>query len=84
MSNIVDLTAHRRATATATAAVEDIPSSSHLRALQALEALCAKAIAAGGLDADAALPLDFTLAVYRALEGTEWCVRFSRDETAKS
>ena len=70
MSNIVELKTRRSA---ATPAV-----SAELRALQELQALCADAIAAGGLDE--ARTLDLTVAVHRALKGSEWNVRFYRGQ----
>jgi len=51
-------------------------ATADLRALQDLQALCADAIAAGGLDETRAL--DLTVAVHRALKGSEWKVRFYR------
>jgi hypothetical protein len=72
MSNVVELKAHQGATN------EVAPSNPDLRALQELQALCAKAIAAGGLDAGGPTTLDFTVAVHRAIKGTEWNVRFYR------
>ena len=71
MSNIVELKAHRGAANT-------VPASPEVAALQELQARCAEAIAAGGLDE--ARTLDFTVAVYRALKGTEWNVRFFRGQ----
>ena len=69
MSNIVELKTRRSA---------DPAVSADLRALQELQALCADAIAAGGLDE--ARTLDFTVAVHRALQGSEWKVRFYRGQ----
>jgi hypothetical protein len=70
LSNIVELKTHRSA----------IPSaaSADLRALQELQAICADAIAAGGLDE--ARTLDLTVAVHRALQRSEWNVRFYRGQ----
>jgi hypothetical protein len=70
LSNIVELKTRRSA---ASAAV-----SADLRALQELQALCADAIAAGGLDE--ARTLDLTVAVHKALKGSEWNVRFFRGQ----
>lgn len=54
-----------------------------LRALQELQAVCARAINAGGLDAGGPTALDLAAAVHRAVRGTEWAVRFHRrDESA--
>jgi hypothetical protein len=71
LSNIVELKAHRSAPNT-------VQISAEVAALQELQALCAKAIAAGGLDE--ARALDLTVAVHRALKGTEWNVRFYRGQ----
>ena len=71
MSNIVELKAHRGAANT-------VPASAEVAALQELQALCAEAIAAGGLDE--ARTLDLTVAVHRALKGSEWNVRFFRGQ----
>lgn len=71
LSNIVELKARRSATSAG-------PASAELGALQDLQALCAEAIAAGGLDD--AKALDLTVAVHRALKGTEWNVRFYRGQ----
>jgi hypothetical protein len=51
-----------------------------LRALIELSALGAKAIEAGGLDAGEPTALDFTVAVHRAVKGTERSVRFHRND----
>ena len=69
MSNIVELKTRRTATPA---------GSAELRALQELQALCTDAIAAGGLDE--ARTLDLTVAVHRALKGSEWSVRFFRGQ----
>jgi len=74
MSNVVELKAHRGAVNEVAAANAD------LRALQELQALCAKAIAAGGLDAGGPTALDFTVAVHRVTQDTEWNVRFYRGQ----
>jgi hypothetical protein len=79
MSNVVDLKAHRRDETAAVA--DDAHAGRDLRALQDLQALCATAVAAGGLDAGGPSALDFTVAVHRALQRTEWRVRFQRGET---
>ena len=71
MSNIVELKAHR-------GTANPVPASAEVAALQELQALCAEAIAAGGLDE--ARTLDLTVAVHRALKGTEWNVRFFRGQ----
>jgi hypothetical protein len=70
VSNIVELKTRRSA----------VPPvlSAELRALQELQALCENAIAAGGLDE--AGTLDLTVAVHRALKGSEWNVRFYRGQ----
>lgn len=68
VSNIVELKTRRGAANPAVTA--------DLSALQELQALCAEAIAAGGLDE--ARTLDLTVAVHRALKGSEWNVRFYR------
>jgi hypothetical protein len=81
MGNVVDLKAHRR-DETAAAVADDAPAGRALRALQDLQALCAKAVAAGGLDAGGPSALDFTVAVHRALKGTAWRVRFRRGDAA--
>ena len=73
MGNIVELKA-RRGGANKT----EIFASAELRALQQLQELCEKAIAAGGLDAGGPTALDFTVAVHRATKGTGWSVRFRR------
>jgi hypothetical protein len=70
VSNIVELKTHRSAVPPAV--------SAELSALQELQALCADAIAAGGLDE--ARTLDLTVAVHRALKGSEWNVRFYRGQ----
>lgn len=70
MSKIVELKTHRSAVPPAV--------SAELRALQELQALCENAIAAGGLDE--ASTLDLTVAVHRALKGSEWNVRFYRGQ----
>jgi hypothetical protein len=80
MSNVVDLKTHRRDEAMVAAAAGDAATTAGLRALQQLQALCAKAIAAGGLDAGGPGTLDFTVAVHRALKGSEWRVRFHRGQ----
>lgn len=71
MSNIVKLKARR-------GAISPVPVSAEVGALQELQALCADAIAAGGLDE--ARALDLTVAVHRALKGSEWNVRFYRSQ----
>jgi hypothetical protein len=71
LNNIVELKARRSTINTA-------PASAEVAALQELQALCAGAIAAGGLDE--AQALDLTVAVHRALKGTEWNVRFYRGQ----
>lgn len=75
MSNIVELKARRSATNET-----KVFASAELLALQQLQDLCEKAIAAGGLDAGGPTALDFTVAVHRATKGTEWTVRFRRRE----
>jgi hypothetical protein len=70
VSNIVELKTRRSAVPPAVDA--------ELRALQELQALCADAIVAGGLDE--ARTLDLTVAVHRALKGSEWNVRFYRGQ----
>lgn len=70
MSNIVELKTRR--------SVATLAVSAELSALQELQALCADAIAAGGLDE--ARTLDLTVAVHRALKGSEWNVRFFRGQ----
>jgi hypothetical protein len=70
LSNIVELKTRRSAVPPAV--------SADLRALQDLQALCENAIAAGGLDEAATLEL--TVAVHRALRGSEWNVRFYRGQ----
>jgi predicted dinucleotide-binding enzyme len=84
MSNVVDLKTHRRDDATAAVAPDDRAASAELGALQQLQALCAKAVAAGGLDAGGPSALDFTVAVHRALKGTEWRVRFQRGRVSSA
>ena len=71
LSNIVELKARQ-------GAIPTVPASAELRALQDLQALCAEAIAAGGLDE--ASTLDLTVAVHRALKSTDWNVRFYRGQ----
>jgi hypothetical protein len=80
MSNIVNLKPRRRGTTAAARVVDDVHASTDLRALQELQALCAKAIEAGGLDAGGPTALDFTVAVHRAVKATEWRVRFYRGQ----
>jgi hypothetical protein len=70
LSNIVELKTRR---STAAPAV-----SAELSALQELQALCADAIAAGGLDE--ARTLDLSVAVHRVLKDSEWNVRFYRGQ----
>jgi hypothetical protein len=80
MSNVVNITAKRReqeSSAPRPSAAADTPE---LRALVELQALCAKAIEAGGLDAGGPTALDFTVTVHRAVKGTEWSVRFRRND----
>ncbi len=72
MSDIVKLKVPRGA------ATNHVVARADLRALEELQALCAKALAAGGLDAGGPTALDFTVAVHRAIKGTEWNVRFYR------
>jgi hypothetical protein len=69
LSNIVELKTRRSA---------NPAMSPDLRALQELQALCADAIAIGGLDE--ARTLDLTVAVHRVLKGSEWKVRFYRGQ----
>ena len=71
LNSIVELKARRSATPT-------VPVRADLRSLHELQALCAEAIAAGGLDD--ARALDLTVAVHRALKGSEWNVRFYRGQ----
>ena len=80
MSNIVELKAHRSARDTVAAEAEAIANRADLRALQELQALCEKALAAGGLDAGGPTILDLTVAVHRAVKGSEWNVRFYRGQ----
>lgn len=81
MSNVVELKAHRRNPAVA-AASDVAESRSDLRALQELQALCALAIEAGGLDAGGPTALDLTVAIHGAMKGTDWAVRFHRQEVS--
>ena len=71
LSNIVEIKTRRNAANTA-------PASAEVAALQELQALCADAIAAGGLDE--ARTLDLTVAVHKVLKGSEWNVRFYRGQ----
>ncbi|HEY4171332.1 MAG TPA: hypothetical protein VGM96_31360 [Reyranella sp.] len=64
MSNIVELKTRRSA----------VPSAMSAE----LQAFCEDAIAAGGLDE--ARTLELTVAVHRALKGSEWNVRFYRGQ----
>jgi hypothetical protein len=80
VSNVVELKARRSATDTAADAAEKVHARADLRALQDLQALCAKALAAGGLDAGGPTVLDLTVAVHRTLKGTEWNARFYRGQ----
>jgi hypothetical protein len=85
MSNIVELKAHRSAPNTVDSTADDIiVARADLRALHELQVLCAKAVEAGGLDAGGPTALDFTVAVHRALKGSEWTVRFYRGEASGS
>src|SRR4051812_5593198 len=77
VGNIVELKARRGA-----ANETRVFASAELRALQQLQELCEKAIAAGGLDAGGPTALDFTVAVHRATKGTGWSVRFHRGEAS--
>lgn len=70
LSNIVEL---KKRCSSAPPAV-----SADLHALQELQALCEEALAAGGLDE--ASTLELTVAVHRALKGSEWNVRFYRGQ----
>lgn len=70
LSNIVELKTRRGAVPPA--------MSADLRALQDLRALCEDVIAAGGLDETSTLEL--TVAVHKALKGSEWNVRFYRGQ----
>jgi len=82
VSNIVELKARysTRDTAKDTIGADKAGARSDLRALQDLQRLCAKAVAAGGLDAGGPTALDLTVAVHRALKGSEWNVRFYRGQ----
>lgn len=80
MSNIVELKARRSARDMAAAEAEAIANRADLRALQDLQRLCEKALAAGGLDAGGPTMLDLTVAVHRAVKGSEWNVRFYRGQ----
>ena len=71
MSKIVEITTRRNAANTT-------PASAEVAALQELQALCADAIAAGGLDE--ARTLDLTVAVHKLLKDSEWNVRFYRGQ----
>lgn len=71
LSKIVEIKTRRNAANTA-------PASAEVAALQELQALCADAIAAGGLDE--ARTLDLTVAVHKVLKGSEWNVRFYRGQ----
>ena len=71
MTNIVEIKTRRNAANTA-------PASAEVAALQELQALCADAIAAGGLDE--ARTLDLTVAVHKLLKDSEWNVRFYRGQ----
>lgn len=78
MSNIVELTARRARDIGADA--DQVAARADLRALQDLQTLCEKALAAGGLDAGGPTTLDLTVAVHRTVEGSEWNVRFYRGQ----
>jgi hypothetical protein len=80
VSNVVELKARRGATNTSAEAADKIYARADLRALQDLQILCAKALAAGGLDAGGPTVLDLTVAVHSALKGTEWNARFYRGQ----
>ena len=80
MSNVVELKARRGATDMAAEAADKVFARADLRALQDLQALCARALAAGGLDAGGPTVLDLTVAVHGALKGTEWNARFYRGQ----
>jgi hypothetical protein len=82
MSNIVELKARPRASNTIESTTEHSVAAADLRALQDLQTLCAKAVAAGGLDAGGPTAHDFTVAVHRALKGSEWKVRFYRGQAS--
>lgn len=71
LSKIVEIKTRRNPANTA-------PASAEVAALQELQALCADAIAAGGLDE--ARTLDLTVAVHKVLKGSEWNVRFYRGQ----
>jgi hypothetical protein len=71
LSKIVEITTRRNAANTT-------PASAEVAALQELQALCADAIAAGGLDE--ARTLDLTVAVHKLLKDSEWNVRFYRGQ----
>jgi hypothetical protein len=78
VSNVVELKAHRARDIGADA--DQVPARADLRALQDLQRLCEKALAAGGLDAGGPTILDLTVAVHRAVKGSEWNVRFYRGQ----
>ena len=82
MSNVVELKVHRSAgdTAKDTVRADQAVTRADLRALQDLQLLCEKALAAGGLDAGGPTVLDLTVAVHRAVKGSEWNVRFYRGQ----
>ena len=81
MSNIVELKARRGAVEAAVAADTDkVFAPADLRALRDLQVLCARAIAAGGLDAGGPTVLDLSVAVHRTLKGSEWNARFYRGQ----
>jgi hypothetical protein len=71
LSKIVEIKTRRNAANTT-------PASAEVAALQELQALCADAIAAGGLDE--ARTLDLTVAVHKLLKDSEWNVRFYRGQ----
>jgi hypothetical protein len=82
VSNILELKARYSAKDTAkdTVGTEQAAARADLRALQDLQLLCEKAHAAGGLDAGGPTVLDLTVAVHRAVKGSEWNVRFYRGQ----
>jgi hypothetical protein len=80
VSNIVELKARRGAPDTTAQATDKVYARADLRALHDLQTLCAKALAAGGLDAGGPTVLDLTVAMQRTLKGTEWNARFYRGQ----
>jgi hypothetical protein len=82
VSNVVELKARSR-NPVAGARIRDVTETrSDLRALLELQALCARAVEVGGLDAGGPTALDFTVAVHAAVQGTDWTVRFRRKDAA--